>query len=154
MDDDELESLIMRQQGELDDDVEAADVYGRSHPETYGGVRLEGGGRVAPARLTVAFTEDVERHAEALRSLVPHPDRVDVQACPHSDKACRELADRVVARIQSTLPDLRSLFVDSSPWSGVTVLVRADDLDAVRLLLADEPAVTVSEGEFRPWGRA
>ncbi|MGH9226774.1 MAG: hypothetical protein ACRD2W_23985 [Acidimicrobiales bacterium] len=147
--DDDLEGLIMQQQDELQDDVEAVEAYGRAHPDVYGGVRFNNDDLPGPVRLIVSFADDLDRHVAELRSVVAHPMRVDVRSCMSSRDAAVAMADRITKRLLQPMPNIRSLAVLHSVWSGTTVLVDGADLDFVRQVLHDEPVVTVDEGGYR-----
>ena len=140
----------MRQEDELQDDALAIDEYGMAHPDSYGGVRFDSELFPEPVRLVAAFTRDLDRHLSALRSIVEHPDRVDVRSCAFSKHECTATAERVNQRVVAAIPDIGSLAVVDSIWSGTTVLVDHDHVEAVRQLLHEEPALRVDVGGYRP----
>jgi len=148
--DDDRESLIMRQQDELEDDARLVEEYGRSHDDAYGGVSFDNETFPAPVRLVTAFTRDLDGYLAALHSVVPHPERVDVRSCRFSKQECVAMADHVSQLVLAAMPEIRSLAVLPSIWSGTTVLVEADDVEVVQELLRNEPFVTVEEGGYRP----
>ena len=93
----------MGEQDELQPDLDILHEYAEEHPEVWGGVEFAALAR--PARLVAFVTEEVGRHAAHLRSLVPHPDRLDVRQVGMSERDRDALAGQLVERLQATLPD-------------------------------------------------
>lgn len=64
-------------QDDLHDDAARLDDYGAQHLDTWTGIKFEGG------RL-VALCTDPDRHRDAVRRLVNHPDSLDLRRAPYS----------------------------------------------------------------------
>jgi hypothetical protein len=70
---------VAGQQAELHDDAAAVLDYGQRNPDTWTGIKFDGG------RLVALFT-DPDAHRREIASLVAHPDRVDVQAAKRTER--------------------------------------------------------------------
>lgn len=95
-------------------DFQAVSAYGAAHPDEYGGARLNND--VTPSRLQAAFTGHVTEHARALRALLPHPERVDVEQVKHS---VAELG-QILSELRGELESLRVLSI-SVGWEAVDI---------------------------------
>jgi hypothetical protein len=74
-----------------DPDDTAVERYAETVPETFAGLYLAQN----PARLVIGFTDDLERHAAAIRSRVKDPDRIEFFEATYSERYLAELIDRV-----------------------------------------------------------
>src|SRR5579885_2475543 len=92
----------MREQDELQPDLDILNLYADEHLGMWGGVEFAASAR--PARLVAFITEERDRHAARLRSVVPHPDRLDVEQVAMSARDRAALAGQLVERLRATLP--------------------------------------------------
>lgn len=74
-------SEVARSQRALDEDIAAVRAYGAERPDVFGGSGFDNGSVV---RVMAGFTRDLDEHADRLRRLVGHPDRLEVLAVPAS----------------------------------------------------------------------
>lgn len=84
---------LARRQQELWGDMARLRGYGADHPDAWGGLWFEG------PRLVVGFT-DSAAHEDAVRSLVDHPDRLDIAVVPYSQAELEAVRDSVDAALQ------------------------------------------------------
>lgn len=139
--------MTRRGERELEGDVRLVANYGISHPESYGGVRLDDADFPGPVRLVVAFTSGLDRHLAALQSVAENNDRLDVRSCPLSHLECKELGDRVQGEILSSIPDIETLATVDSVWSGVLVLVNANQVGSVRAIVGETGGFESRKGD-------
>ena len=125
----------MREQDELEPDLDILHEYADQHPEVWGGVEFAALAR--PARLVAFVTEDVDRHAAHLRALVPHPDRLDVQQVVMSARDRDALAGQLSARLQALLPPGTSFGVGHGPGATLSVMLASGLDDVARQLVAE-----------------
>jgi hypothetical protein len=86
---------VARQQAELHDDVEAVLAYGQRYPDSWTGIKFDGG------RLVVLFT-DPDAHRRDIAALVAHPDRVDVQTGKRTEREVLAILAQVRGRLESS----------------------------------------------------
>ena len=137
----------MREQDELQPDLDLLHEYAEKHPDVWGGVEFTAIAR--PARLVAFVTEDVGRHAAHLRALVPHPDRLDVQQVVMSERDRDALAGRLTERLHATLPAGTSFGVGHAPGAKLSVMLASGLDDVARQLVAEYgEVVTVEVGVY------
>jgi hypothetical protein len=85
----------MLEQGRLEPTLTAAREYGGEHPDEFGGLSWASD----PTRVVFWATAHVAQHREALRSRVPHPDRVEVERCRHTERQIHAWLDEVYRRL-------------------------------------------------------
>ena len=137
----------MREQDELQPDLDILHEYADEHPDVWGGVEFSASAR--PARLVAFITEDVGRHAAHLRGLVPHPDRLDVQQVAMSARDRDALAGHLIERLQAALPAGTSFGVGHGPGAKLSVMLASGLDDLARQLVAEYgEAITVEVGMY------
>jgi hypothetical protein len=119
---------INLEQSRLRTDVETVRSYGEAHPEEWIELRFENDPVV---RIVALFAgDDVHVHREALRRLVSHPDRLEVQSSPWSRARLEQIG--VEIHQLATVSD-RGLFHGWGTGGGrVIVRLRADAVDLAR----------------------
>ncbi|MEQ7010356.1 hypothetical protein ABN028_29675 [Actinopolymorpha sp. B17G11] len=85
-----------RKQMRLQLSFDAAQEYGKQHPDDFGGIYWDESPVMHGALL---FTGQVEDHRRALRHLVPHPDRIEVRPCRYSQAQNMAWQDQIRQRI-------------------------------------------------------
>jgi hypothetical protein len=131
----------MFEQARLGPTLEAAKEYGVEHLDEFGGVYLARD----PVRVVFLATARLDRHREALRDRVSHPDRVEVRRGRHTERQIRVWLDEVYQRLHD-----RSQALSVTSWgeglgeAGFTVQVTIwpwseDAADRIRSELAPIP---------------
>jgi hypothetical protein len=87
----------MMEQHRLNPTENAAAKYGRQHPHEFGGMYWESG---PVGRYVAFFTGRVGEHLQALRDLVPHPDRIETRQCRYSEQQAEAWAMQVRQRLR------------------------------------------------------
>ena len=95
----------MLEQGRLRPTMEAAQEYGGEHPDEFGGLYWARD----PRRVVLLVTANLNQHRDALRSRVPHPDRVEVRRCRHTDR-----------QVQAWIYEVKQRFYDRHQQLHVT----------------------------------
>lgn len=116
--------------------------YADSHPEALAGwwIESEGlprnGGRLAPpvSAYVIAFTTDIERHTEAVRSLLFAPEKLRVIQMRYSYRHLLDTAKQIPSILGSDMDGITEWGPDTKK-NVVRVGVLPERLDAVRDLL-------------------
>lgn len=112
------------QQADLHDDASVLLEYGQQHPDTWTGLRFDGG------RLVALFT-DPDAHRADVAALVAHPERVSVQAAKRTE---REVL-AVLAQVRDRLESVKGRWSGFGPRLGVvSVDLRGNAEDIAREL--------------------
>ncbi len=90
-----------------------------------------------PARLGAFIAEELDTHAARLRSLVPHPDRLDVEQVAMSAQDRDPLAGQLVERLRATLPADASFGVGHAGGANLSVMLASGFDEVARQLLAE-----------------
>lgn len=92
----------MLEQGRLEPTLMAAKEYGGKHPDEFGGVEWAW----EPMRVVFLATAHLDQHRHALRSGVPHPDRLEVRRCRHTELQVHLWIDEVKQRLHDRHQEL------------------------------------------------
>jgi hypothetical protein len=131
------------EQGKLQSDVEIVRGYGTAHPEAWVELRFENDPMV---RIVALFAgPDVSAHERALRSLVSHPDRLEVRSSPWPHTRLEEIRSEIHVMATSST---RGPFQGWGTGGGrVHVRLRADAVGvAAQLLERYGDAVDITVG--------
>jgi hypothetical protein len=113
---------ISLEQNKLRADVKLVRSYGEAHREAWVELRYENEPTV---RIVALFSgDDLEIHARALRSLVSHPDQLEVRSSPFSHVRLEEIRSEVDEMARSSDPGLFSGW--GTGGGRVNVRLRAD----------------------------
>lgn len=137
------------------------DEYAHSHAETWAGSwreregRPRNGGRVAApiSGFVIAFTSDIENHAEAIRSLLIAPEKLRVLQMRYSYRHLMEVRDSIPSKLGSARaglstwgPDVKGNFVRvralADYFEEIQRILTATNPDDVRVELGDRVVPT------------
>ncbi len=113
-------SRIGREQNQLQADVRRVREYGRAHPMEWVGLRFD---NARPVRVIAAFTDHLDIHEQALRSLVEHPRQLAVEREPYSAAQLERIREDLHTRLFEG--DQRVAVAVGMTWAKVFVHFRA-----------------------------
>lgn len=126
------------------EDVETSHRYGETHPDVFGGMRVDGD------RLRVGLTV-LEPYADELRVQLQHPEAVDIVPVAYTERQLGALQEEVMHRARAA-----GVFQGCSRrFQRVHVQLRADGVQHARELhdaFGDRLAITVGRRRYPPTG--
>jgi hypothetical protein len=144
----------MREQWRLQPTFDAAREYGE-HLDEFGGMYWARD----PRRVVFLVIAHPNQHRDALRSRVPHPDRVEVRRCRHTELQIRLWIDEVNQRLHDRHQELHvtgfgqglgdegfTVEVTIWPWSEETAERVRDELAPIPIEVEARPRAVAAGG--------